>query len=252
MKDSEFLELLNLYLDHEITAADAARLEAEVQNSGERRAIYRDYCRMQKACRIMAADLQIEASGARATVGTGKVVAFGVQPAARMSRKGLYLAASVTAAAACVVFILGNGRWTSTETGTSARAQVLAEASTVPPASRAGAQLAAVGDAAQRGLRPAVGGQEAKSRPTVSMVADSLVLSGGRQADAALLAAGSEGDDQLGWIRSFQLVSLQERKNLENLRFEVSSPSLRPEARQLGARASTEATVEMAAFRFIK
>ena len=31
MKDSEFLELLNLYLDHEISPADAARLEAEVR-----------------------------------------------------------------------------------------------------------------------------------------------------------------------------------------------------------------------------
>ena len=31
MKDSEFIELLNLYLDHEISTADAARLEAEVQ-----------------------------------------------------------------------------------------------------------------------------------------------------------------------------------------------------------------------------
>ena len=29
MKDSEFLELLNLYLDHEISPADAARLEAD-------------------------------------------------------------------------------------------------------------------------------------------------------------------------------------------------------------------------------
>ena len=30
MKDSEFIELLNLYLDHEISAADAVRIEAEV------------------------------------------------------------------------------------------------------------------------------------------------------------------------------------------------------------------------------
>jgi hypothetical protein len=50
MKDSEFLELLNLYLDHEITPADAARLEAEVARDPERLKVYRQYCRMQKAC----------------------------------------------------------------------------------------------------------------------------------------------------------------------------------------------------------
>ena len=56
MKDSEFIELLNLYLDHEITAADAARLEAEVQASPERRRVYQQYCRMQKACTMLAKD----------------------------------------------------------------------------------------------------------------------------------------------------------------------------------------------------
>ena len=47
MKDSEFIELLNLYLDHEISVADAARLEAEVQGSPARRRVYREYCQMQ-------------------------------------------------------------------------------------------------------------------------------------------------------------------------------------------------------------
>jgi hypothetical protein len=50
MKDSEFIELLNLYLDHEISSAESARLEAEVTRSPERRRLYRQYCRMQKAC----------------------------------------------------------------------------------------------------------------------------------------------------------------------------------------------------------
>lgn len=50
MKDREFLELLNLYLDHEIDAAGAAQLEAEVQANPERRQTYLEYCRMQKAC----------------------------------------------------------------------------------------------------------------------------------------------------------------------------------------------------------
>jgi hypothetical protein len=50
MKDSEFIELLNLYLDHEISPAESSRLEAEVTRSPERLRLYRQYCRMQKAC----------------------------------------------------------------------------------------------------------------------------------------------------------------------------------------------------------
>ena len=68
MKDSEFIELVNLYLDHEISTADAARLEAEVQTNAARRQIYRQYCRIQKACRMAAADFQTEPVAATASV----------------------------------------------------------------------------------------------------------------------------------------------------------------------------------------
>lgn len=54
MNDSKFIELLNLFLDHEITPADAKLLEAEVQRSPARRRIYREYCEMQKACVMLA------------------------------------------------------------------------------------------------------------------------------------------------------------------------------------------------------
>ena len=68
MKDQEFIELLNLYLDHEISPADAARLEAEVQSNLPRRALYNQYCRMQKACTSLGADFRAAgtASGSNA------------------------------------------------------------------------------------------------------------------------------------------------------------------------------------------
>src|SRR5205823_1698019 len=72
MKDSEFTQLLNLYLDHEISAADAARLEAEVMSNPARRRVYQDYCRMQKACKLLASEFQSEAASAD----DRKVVAF--------------------------------------------------------------------------------------------------------------------------------------------------------------------------------
>ncbi|MBC7369830.1 MAG: hypothetical protein H7343_23950, partial [Undibacterium sp.] len=54
MNDSKFIELLNLFLDHEIAPADAKLLEAEVLRSPARRRVYREYCKMQKACVVLA------------------------------------------------------------------------------------------------------------------------------------------------------------------------------------------------------
>ncbi|MBP7142465.1 MAG: hypothetical protein KBA71_11205 [Opitutaceae bacterium] len=53
MKESRYIELLNLYVDHRLTGAEAAELEAEVQRNPERRRIYSQYCRMQKACTLI-------------------------------------------------------------------------------------------------------------------------------------------------------------------------------------------------------
>ena len=50
MKDSRFIELLNLYVDQQLTAAEATELEAELQRNPESRRTYQQYCRMQKAC----------------------------------------------------------------------------------------------------------------------------------------------------------------------------------------------------------
>lgn len=50
MKDQRFTELLNLYLDREISAVEAAELEAEISREPARRRAYQHYCRQQKAC----------------------------------------------------------------------------------------------------------------------------------------------------------------------------------------------------------
>ena len=70
MKDSKFIELLNLYVDHQISAEDAARLEAEIQRTPERRRVYRQYCQMQKACTVLADNFRTQIPPA------GKVVEF--------------------------------------------------------------------------------------------------------------------------------------------------------------------------------
>jgi len=56
MNDKKFMELLNLYLDREIGADDALRLEAEVASNPARRKVYDQYCRMQKACSMLTGE----------------------------------------------------------------------------------------------------------------------------------------------------------------------------------------------------
>jgi hypothetical protein len=253
MKDSEFLELLNLYLDHEITAVDAARLEAEVRNNGQRRAVYHDYCRMQKACKILVADYQQEGQGATQGASAGKIIAFDRPAAVRAHRIGYYVASSVALAAACVVLMLGIREKRQPAANISpARNQSVAVAPAAKASPTTGRLVLATNNTVPFGLVAVAGAPGRSERSKVTLVSDSLVLSGSRQADAVLAAAMAPADDQLAWMRDFQLVPLQERTQLEQLRFEAAPPTLRPEGRQLGGRAPAETTVEMTAFRFVK
>lgn len=50
MKDRRFKELINLYLDNEISMSEAAELEAELCCNPIRREQYNDYCRLYQGC----------------------------------------------------------------------------------------------------------------------------------------------------------------------------------------------------------
>lgn len=53
MKELRFIELLNLYVDQEISPAEAAELEAEIATKPDRRRTYEQYCRMQRGCSML-------------------------------------------------------------------------------------------------------------------------------------------------------------------------------------------------------
>jgi anti-sigma factor RsiW len=53
MKDNRFIELVNLYVDRQITAEETAELEAELQASPRRRSVYRQYCQMHRATALV-------------------------------------------------------------------------------------------------------------------------------------------------------------------------------------------------------
>ena len=96
MNDREFIELLNLYVDHEISAGDALRLEHEVATDPKRRDVYDQYCRMQKACSMLSEELLESAAGQ-----TSPVVAAFARP-----RTWGYGTLAAGLAAACAVAVL--------------------------------------------------------------------------------------------------------------------------------------------------
>lgn len=101
MKDSRFIELLNLYVDHEISAEDARLLETEIQQHPRRRQVYREYCQIQKACVLLTDKFRTEAPAA-----DGKVVEFA--PRRRWLTPVTYASTGLVALAACVALVLVN------------------------------------------------------------------------------------------------------------------------------------------------
>jgi hypothetical protein len=99
MNDKEFIELLNLYVDREISAEDAVRLEKVVATNARRREIYDQYCRIQKACSMLSEET-LDMSSVRTTA---TVIAF---PAHSPWRFGPVMA-GLAAMAACTVAVVG-------------------------------------------------------------------------------------------------------------------------------------------------
>lgn len=95
MNDKEFIELLNLYVDREISAEDALRLEKVVATNPRRREVYDQYCRIQKACSML--------SGETLEMPAANVISFPTQSPWRLRP----LVAGLAAAAACAIVIVG-------------------------------------------------------------------------------------------------------------------------------------------------
>ena len=102
MKESKFIELLNLYIDQQISPEEAALLEEEILNNLRHRRIYHQYCKMHRACTLV-----LENMGAQADQGSGveEVASRVVDFAPRAPRRLWgYLVAGL-GAAACVALV---------------------------------------------------------------------------------------------------------------------------------------------------
>jgi anti-sigma factor RsiW len=106
MNDNRFIELVNLYIDRQITAAETTELEAEIQASPRRRAVYSQYCRMHRATKQVYESFrghETEAGSAQ-PVGRPTIAKFDRGQGKRGLRWNVI--AGGLAAAACVAFAL--------------------------------------------------------------------------------------------------------------------------------------------------
>lgn len=237
MKDTEFFELLNLYLDHEISAADAARLEAEVQANPERRSVYHEYCRMQKACTVLAKDFT-EQPAAR------KVIAF--EPSRPAWASGAFAFGGFAVAAACVALVLVN-RAPTAEPGTAN--QSLAQ---TPVVQRESLPVVArpVDAAPVARLVTTVPARRSEGRAMLASMPLTLTNPQADNAEALMAASQQNVRAQFEWMRNVQLAPIQHLP-MEELRLDARS-SLQPASRTYSSGRPMEGTVEMTSFKFQK
>ncbi len=104
MKDTRFIELVNLYIDRQISPEETAEFEAEIQRNPLRRRTYQDYCRLHRATRLVHESFRSDAEPASVGVRQPYGIAQ-IAQRARQRRQRWVVVAGGLAAAACVAFV---------------------------------------------------------------------------------------------------------------------------------------------------
>jgi len=124
MKDNRFIELLNLYIDRQITVAETAELEAEIQQNPKRQSVYRQYCQIHAATKLVYDSFRVNATEQPVlpTERAGVVELFETK---RRRNHFAYYAAAGFAAAACLtlVFVRHNSVPISAESMVAAKTE---------------------------------------------------------------------------------------------------------------------------------
>ena len=250
MKDSEFIELLNLYLDHEIGAADVARLEAAVLGHPERRRVYQQYCRMQKACTLLAKDFNVPETAAPED--GRKIVAF--DPAGRSAWGPRILAVGGLVAAACfaLVFVNRSSRPAPAGGAEPAVAKMPGGGPSLAAPVEAPVLVGQAPNAANYAAMPRTVTVPAARRADLQPVLAIRALSLGSDLLAGNPLVSSPLPAQLDWIGGLKIAPMQ-RVQAEDLRLEArpidaaKSPIFHSRARP-----DHQGVVEMTAFQFQK
>lgn len=239
MNDKKFIELLNLFVDREISSAEAAELEQEVARNPERRKVYQQYCRIHRGSVMLAKSYKSDGLPAGSKLAQAarsadeKVALF---PERRSSSFGWAWASGlgVAAAAACVAFVVvrndGSGS-VAPVTGSPAIAQHASA-----PSSPAAAPVAPRAD---RGVA-----QSDRFSPT--LVARALPSDLVTEAYATVKAPAPS----LAWMDRVEMPSVRSVP-VEELVFEAK-PGLQQDPRTFLSDRPMQGKVEMTAFQFQK
>jgi anti-sigma factor RsiW len=236
VKESKFIELLNLYIDQQISPEEAAALEQEILQDARRRRIYHQYCRMHRACSLVFENFRSQAEPA--TVETvrqaGEMVEFGAKP--RRFAWGYY--AVGLAAAACVALValqvFVRPAAPTAKGATAAR----------PAAVSTGATLVTAVPVRVDAPAPAGYGQ-----PTAAFVAQRLVLfspTGSQNPSSLVIVAERDPSPPLSTAK---VAPRSLRPSIEQFVFEPPSTG-NDNPPVLRIRQTTDAQAEMAAYQF--
>lgn len=117
MKDHRFVELVNLYIDRQISPAEAAELESELQANPRRRQVYQQYCRMHRATQLVYESFRHEAGREAPQAATQGGSLVRLEGARRRRDRWAYAFAGM-AAAACVGLLVSRTMFAGDSTPT--------------------------------------------------------------------------------------------------------------------------------------
>ncbi len=231
MKEPKFIELLNLYIDQQISPEEAAALEQEILRDARRRRIYRQYCQMHRACSVVFENFRSQADPATPA---GEMIELGAKP--RRFAWGYYAAG--LAAAACVAFV-----------AMQAFLRPAPPAAARPLAARPAAVSPGVTVAAAVPVRLNVPPSGGSGQVTAAFVAQRLAVFSptGPQTGVSLVIVA--GRDPSRAPSTAEAAPRSLRPSIEQFVFEQSSPG-NDNLPTLRIRPTTDAQAEMTAYQF--
>jgi len=124
---SRFIELLNLYLDHQLAPEEIVELEAEVLRSAARRRTYNQYCRLQRGCSLLGEQERSSAPASHAFARSLQDVERKISSPPRPFRQPAYMGLiAASAMAACVAVVVMVNHSPSSEASNAAPQTVAA------------------------------------------------------------------------------------------------------------------------------
>lgn len=227
MNDKRFIELINLFVDHEISAAESAELEREIMGNPARRRVYQQYCKINKASVVLAGKFQAgsalaESKFANSARNMDTLVSRGVVRKAKSFSWAWISGLGMAAAAACVAFVLV--RHDASSGAAPLSSPVVAQQAPVPQAPAPQVKAKAIAPIA------------ATSGFNATLVA---------QTDAT----GAQSGPSLAWVDRLEIPAVR-RVSTEDLSFETKAEPQDP--RTFRSDRPMNMKVEMTAFQFQK